>query len=78
VLITSKFRICGSANIYKDIIASGITAAKSKDYIRDKIRSGKFLIRSIHQRQQTFPISRSRSFAGSATFSNTARHIETG
>jgi len=24
-----------------------------KDYIRDKIRSGKFLIKSIHQRQQT-------------------------
>lgn len=25
----------------------------AKDYIRDKIRSGKFLIKSIHQRQQT-------------------------
>ena len=24
-----------------------------RDYIRDKIRSGKFLIKSIHQRQQT-------------------------
>ena len=24
-----------------------------KDYIREKIRSGKFLIKSIHQRQQT-------------------------
>src|SRR4030095_2827998 len=42
------------SNLYKDIIASGNTqSSEVKDYIRDKIRSGKFLIRSIHQRQQT-------------------------
>ncbi len=42
------------SNLYKDIIASGETQSGDvKDYIRDKIRSGKFLIRSIHQRQQT-------------------------
>jgi RNA polymerase sigma-54 factor len=42
------------SNLYKDIIASGNTQSSDvKDYIRDKIRSGKFLIRSIHQRQQT-------------------------
>ncbi len=42
------------SNVYKDIIASGNTqSSEVKDYIRDKIRSGKFLIRSIHQRQQT-------------------------
>ena len=42
------------SNLYKDIIASGNTqTGEVKDYIRDKIRSGKFLIRSIHQRQQT-------------------------
>jgi RNA polymerase sigma-54 factor len=42
------------SNLYKDIIASGNTHGSDvKDYIRDKIRSGKFLIRSIHQRQQT-------------------------
>jgi RNA polymerase sigma-54 factor len=41
------------SNIYKDIIAQGDNGAEVKDYIRDKIRSGKFLIRSIHQRQQT-------------------------
>jgi len=42
------------SNLYKDIIASGTTQGSDiKDYIRDKIRSGKFLIRSIHQRQQT-------------------------
>jgi len=42
------------SNLYKDIIASGTTqSSEVKNYIRDKIRSGKFLIRSIHQRQQT-------------------------
>jgi RNA polymerase sigma-54 factor len=42
------------SNLYKDIIASGNTqSSEVKDYIRDKIRSGKFLIRSIHRRQQT-------------------------
>jgi RNA polymerase sigma-54 factor len=42
------------SNLYKDIVASGDSqTSEVKDYIRDKIRSGKFLIRSIHQRQQT-------------------------
>ena len=42
------------SNLYKDIIGSGESQpSEVKDYIRDKIRSGKFLIRSIHQRQQT-------------------------
>src|SRR5574338_647182 len=42
------------SNLYKDIIASGDAQTSDvKDYIRDKIRSGKFLIKSIHQRQQT-------------------------
>jgi RNA polymerase sigma-54 factor len=42
------------SNLYKDLIASGDAQTSDvKDYIRDKIRSGKFLIRSIHQRQQT-------------------------
>jgi RNA polymerase sigma-54 factor len=42
------------SNLYKDIIASGTAqSGEVKNYVRDKIRSGKFLIRSIHQRQQT-------------------------
>jgi len=42
------------SNLYKDIISAGESqTSEVKDYIRDKIRSGKFLIRSIHQRQQT-------------------------
>jgi RNA polymerase sigma-54 factor len=42
------------SNLYKDIIASGnAQSSEVKNYVRDKIRGGKFLIRSIHQRQQT-------------------------
>ncbi|MBV9128181.1 MAG: RNA polymerase factor sigma-54 [Verrucomicrobia bacterium] len=43
------------SNTYKDIMAqdSGNGSGEVKDYIREKIRSGKFLIKSIHQRQQT-------------------------
>ncbi|HEV7403176.1 MAG TPA: RNA polymerase sigma-54 factor, partial [Chthoniobacteraceae bacterium] len=41
------------SNTYKDLMAQDKNGAEVKDYIRDKIRSGKFLIKSIHQRQQT-------------------------
>ncbi len=41
------------SNTYKDIMAQDGNGTEVKDYIRDKIRSGKFLIKSIHQRQQT-------------------------
>ena len=57
------------SNLYKDIVGSGDSqSADVKDYVRDKIRSGKFLIRSIHQRQQTISniareiVSRQRDF----------------
>lgn len=41
------------SNIYKDLMAQPKSADGTRDYVRDKIRSGKFLIKSIHQRQQT-------------------------
>lgn len=41
------------SNTYKDLMAQEGGSAEVRDYIRDKIRSGKFLIKSIHQRQQT-------------------------
>jgi RNA polymerase sigma-54 factor len=41
------------SNTYKDIMSHDGSGGEVKDYIRDKIRSGKFLIKSIHQRQQT-------------------------
>jgi RNA polymerase sigma-54 factor len=40
------------SNTYKDLMAQE-GGGDVKDYIREKIRSGKFLIKSIHQRQQT-------------------------
>jgi RNA polymerase sigma-54 factor len=41
------------SNTYKDIVSAEGKARDVKSYIRDKIRSGKFLIKSIHQRQET-------------------------
>lgn len=41
------------SNTYKEIIAKGTINSKDKEYIREKMRSGKFLINSIEQRQQT-------------------------
>jgi RNA polymerase sigma-54 factor len=41
------------SNTYKDLMAQDGNKDDVKDYIREKIRSGKFLIKSIHQRQQT-------------------------
>lgn len=44
------------SNTYKDIMSgggSGASAEEAKEYIREKIRAGKFLIKCIHQRQDT-------------------------
>jgi len=41
------------SNTYKDLMARDGSPAEVHEYIREKIRSGKFLIKSIHQRQQT-------------------------
>ncbi len=41
------------SNTYKDIMAQNGSGGDVREYIREKIRSGKFLIKSIHQRQQT-------------------------
>ena len=41
------------SNVYKDIMSQGGNSAEVKNYIREKIRAGKFLIKSLHQRQQT-------------------------
>jgi len=41
------------SNTYKDIMAQGENSTEVKNYIREKIRAGKFLIKSLHQRQQT-------------------------
>lgn len=41
------------SNIYKDLMSQADSSQEVRDYIRDKIRAGKFLIKSLHQRQQT-------------------------
>jgi RNA polymerase sigma-54 factor len=41
------------SNTYKDIMSNPGSSNEVRDYIRDKIRAGKFLIKSIHQRHQT-------------------------
>jgi RNA polymerase sigma-54 factor len=54
-------------------MAQGGSGGDVKDYIRDKIRSGKFLIKSIHQRQQTISnianqiVSRQQEFLDNGT-----------
>jgi len=41
------------SNAYKDLMSQGGNTAEVRNYIREKIRAGKFLIKSLHQRQQT-------------------------
>jgi RNA polymerase sigma-54 factor len=41
------------SNTYKDLMAQSDNTAEVRNYIREKIRAGKFLIKSLHQRQQT-------------------------
>lgn len=41
------------SNTYKDLMAQAHSHGEVREYIKEKIRAGKFLIKSIHQRQQT-------------------------
>ena len=41
------------SNTYKEMIARGALTKKERDYLRERMRSGKFIINSIEQRQQT-------------------------
>lgn len=41
------------SNTYKDLLAQAETSPEVREYIRDKIKAGKFLIKSLHQRQST-------------------------
>src|ERR1035441_862733 len=58
------------SNTYKDLMAQGNNSAEVRNYIREKIRAGKFLIKSLHQRQQTIlnianeVVNRQREFLG--------------
>ena len=41
------------SNHYKDLMAQASSDPEVRNYIREKIRAGKFLIKSLHQRQST-------------------------
>jgi RNA polymerase sigma-54 factor len=41
------------SNTYKDLIAKGRLNKQESDYLREKLRSGKFIINAIEQRQRT-------------------------
>jgi RNA polymerase sigma-54 factor len=41
------------SNHYKDLMAQAESSVEVREWIRDKIRAGKFLIKSLHQRQET-------------------------
>ena len=41
------------SNTYRELIAKGQLNKQERDYLRERMRSGKFLINSIEQRQQT-------------------------
>ncbi|MCD6460668.1 RNA polymerase factor sigma-54 [bacterium] len=41
------------SSVYKDLMSKDDVEQKTKDYIKEKIKSGKWLLKNIHQRQQT-------------------------
>ena len=41
------------SNTYKELIAKGTLNKQERDYLREKLRSGKFIINAIEQRQRT-------------------------
>ncbi|MFW6354972.1 MAG: RNA polymerase factor sigma-54, partial [Verrucomicrobiota bacterium] len=41
------------SSAYKEMLAKGVLKGKDREYLQEKFRSGKFLISSIEQRQQT-------------------------
>lgn len=41
------------SNTYKDLMSQADSSSEVREYIREKIRAGKFLIKSLHQRQET-------------------------
>jgi DNA-directed RNA polymerase specialized sigma54-like protein len=41
------------SSTYKDLLAQSETSAEVREYVREKIKAGKFLIKSLNQRQST-------------------------
>lgn len=65
------------SNTYRELIAKGTLAKPELDYLRERIRSGKFLIDSIEQRQRTIErITREILQAQSEFFENGVAHLK--
>ena len=43
------------SNLYKDLLSQAETSSEVREYVREKIKAGKFLIKSLHQRQKHHP-----------------------
>jgi len=65
------------SSTYRDLIAKGALSKDERDYLKDRMRSGKFLIDSIEQRQRTIErITREILKAQMAFFENGVSHLK--
>lgn len=65
------------SSTYRDLIAKGTLSKEERDYIRERMRSGKFLIDSIEQRQRTIErITREIINAQKDFFENGVAHLK--
>ncbi|MEO5958458.1 MAG: RNA polymerase factor sigma-54 [Opitutaceae bacterium] len=64
------------SSTYRDLIAKGTLSKQERDYLRERMRSGKFLIDSIEQRQRTIErITREIIKAQEPFFENGVAHL---
>lgn len=65
------------SSTYRDLIAKGTLSKDERDYLRERMRSGKFLIDSIEQRQRTIErITREIIKAQEPFFENGVSHLK--
>jgi RNA polymerase sigma-54 factor len=65
------------SNTYRELIAKGALSKQERDYLRERMRSGKFLIDSIEQRQRTIErITREILKAQQAFFEQGVAHLK--
>ncbi len=65
------------SSTYRDLIAKGTLSKEERDYLRERMRSGKFLIDSIEQRQRTIErITREIINAQKEFFENGVSHLK--
>lgn len=65
------------SSTYRDLIAKGSLTKQERDYLRERMRSGKFLIDSIEQRQRTIErITREIINAQKEFFENGVAHLK--